>query len=38
MKIVQLQEKYKKTFVKPYPNPKNSLLGRQKVKNDHKIK
>ena len=24
--------------VEPYPDPKNSPLGPQKVKNDHKIK
>ena len=27
-----------KTVVEPYPNPKNSPLGTQKVKNDSKIK
>ena len=27
-----------KKVVKPYPNPKNSQLGPQKVKNDPKIK
>ena len=27
-----------KTAVEPYPNPKNSPLGPQKVKNDPKIK
>ena len=27
-----------KTVVEPYPNPKNSPLGPQKVKNDPKIK
>ena len=27
-----------KTVFEPFPNPKNSLLGPQKVKNDPKIK
>ena len=46
MKVVQLHEQTPKQFshptkipvVEPYPNPKNSPLGPQKVKNDPKIK
>jgi len=37
MKIAQLWVD-PKTVVKPYPNPKNSPLGPQKIKNDPKIK
>ena len=39
MKVVQLHELSRpKTVVEPYPNPRNSPLGPQKVKNDPKIK
>ena len=38
MKVFQLHEKTQKLFSKPSPDPKNSPLGPQKVKNDHKTK
>ena len=37
MKVVQLYEYTLKQLLKPTPNPKNSPLGPQKVKNDPKI-
>ena len=37
MKVVQLHNETSNSFY-PYLNPKNSLLGPQKVKNDPKIK
>ena len=37
MKVVQLHEQTLKMF-EHFPNPKNSPLGPQKVKNDPKIK
>ena len=38
MKVVQLHELTQKQFLNPFPNPKNSLLGPQKVQNYPKIK
>ena len=38
MNVVQLHELTSKQFLNPFPNPKNNLLGPQKVKNDPKIK
>ena len=38
MKVVRLHEYTPKTVVEPYPNPKNSPLGPQNVKNDPNIK
>ena len=38
MKVVQLHDLTPKTVFDPFPNPKYSPLGPQKVKNDPKIK
>ena len=38
MKVVQLHEETHKTIFEPYPKPKNSQLGPQKLENDPKLK
>ena len=37
MKVVQLHEVTRKTVFEPFPNPKISLLGPQKVKTTPKL-
>ena len=37
MKVVQLYDQTPKPFLKPFPDPKNSILGPQKVKKTQKL-